>query len=434
MARVRMKTEQNIANQKINQESSEENLEENEEIERIQTREDTNFLEMLRFLDRAYRTKTPVGIIGKYGIGKSQMIYAFAKKKAQEEGRELKIWHELSEEEKKEVFEHPERYFVLVDIKLQSIGDPTKLTGLPLIEEVNTENGKDRSIIWALPLFLKVLSLPNIKGMLFLDEINMALPSLQSTAFELILQKKVGEWKLNDDVFVVAAGNPTDVNIAATKIPAPLINRMAFIDFDQFISLENWLNWAIKNKIDSRITGFLRIFKEEFIHTPYDDIKRGKESVDTMKPSTTPRSWEMLSRFIEGEENRRNIELASQALLHPETAVKFMGFIDVMSKLNYRDYLKKPEKFGELEHDKKGALITLIVKNTNNIKPQELIPFIGYLAEKFPDFLIYFFRSLESEGKLDYWMELNKYISPEIKNKFLNMQEEMNFLDLEGRS
>jgi len=410
-----MKVNQNIESSEVNSEVSPEEI---EEAKRIQAREDIAFLELLNFLERAYHTRTPVGLIGKYGIGKSQLIYTFAKKKAQEEGRELKIWHELSKEEKKEVFEHPEKYFVLVDIKLQSIGDPTKLTGLPLIEEVNTENGKERSIVWALPLFLKVLSLPNIKGMLFLDEINMALPSLQSTAFELILQKKVGEWKLNDDVFVVAAGNPTDVNIAATKIPAPLINRMAFIDFDQFISLENWLNWAIKNKIDSRIIGFLELFKEEFIHTPYDDMKAGKESVDTMKPSTTPRSWEMLSRFIEGEENKENIELASQALLHPGTAAKFIGFIESMSKLNYKEYIEHPEKFEKLKPDEKGALLTLISKNLNKIQPQKLAPFIIYLIDNFPDFAVYLFHMLSTEGVENYWIELYKLLPREKLEKF----------------
>ena len=117
--------------------------------------------------------------------------------KANELKRELVIWHKLTWEQKKEVSTHPEKYFVNVDIKLQSVGDPSKLSGIPIIQT----NGESR-ILWQPPEFVKVFTKENAAGLLFLDECNMALPSLQSIAFEIALQRKLGEWSLGDDILI----------------------------------------------------------------------------------------------------------------------------------------------------------------------------------------------------------------------------------------
>jgi len=180
---------------------------------------------LYKILDKAYEKRKAVCLIGDYGIGKSQMVYDWGDYRAGKEERELLIWHTLNEEEKYKVLNDVEKYFIVVDIKLQSVGDPSKISGIPIIVNGNDEH----KVVWQPPLFLKVLTKPNAKGILFLDEINMAMPSLQSLAFEITLQRKVGEWKVSDGVLIVCAGNPLDVNISANPIPKPLINRLCFI-------------------------------------------------------------------------------------------------------------------------------------------------------------------------------------------------------------
>jgi len=134
---------------------------------------------MEKVFEQAFRRQKSILLIGNSGIGKSERVYAWAEEKARQLKREFLLWHKLREVEKQEILSEVHKYFVLVDIKLQSVGDPSKLTGIPVI--VN-HNGNTK-IIWQPPLFVKLFTQDNSAGVFFLDEINMALPSLQSSAF-----------------------------------------------------------------------------------------------------------------------------------------------------------------------------------------------------------------------------------------------------------
>ena len=60
---------------------------------------------------------------------------------------------------------------------------------------------------------------------LFLDEMNSAAPSVQAAAYQLILNRKVGTYKLPDNVMIVAAGNREADKGVTYRMPAPLANR-----------------------------------------------------------------------------------------------------------------------------------------------------------------------------------------------------------------
>ena len=71
----------------------------------------------LKVLEKAHKKQKSVCLIGNYGIGKSAIIYQYAQEKAQELGKELVFWHELSEQQKSKIIENPEKYFIVIDIK-----------------------------------------------------------------------------------------------------------------------------------------------------------------------------------------------------------------------------------------------------------------------------------------------------------------------------
>jgi MoxR-like ATPase len=278
---------------------------------------------LMKLFDKAYSVHLPICLVGRYSMGKSQVVYEWSEKTAREEGRELRIWYTLTEEEKRKVLENPEKYFVLVDIKLQTIGDPTKITGLPLSKTIKKGEG---GVVWEIPMFLKALSQKSSRGVLFLDEFNMAPPAFQNVFSEIILQKKVGEWKMNDDIFIVVAADLPTIGLDTLQIPPHIINRMLLINYEMYISVDEWLNWAISNNIDSRIIAFVKTFRKEFIRFPAP----GEEGI---VPSTTPRSWEMLSRFIKGEDDIELIRMGAEGLLHPTTAQKFIEFLKLQPKV-----------------------------------------------------------------------------------------------------
>ena len=65
---------------------------------------------------------------------------------------------------------------------------------------------------------------------LFLDEMNSAAPSVQAAAYQLILNRKVGQYKLPDNVSVVAAGNREADKGVTYRMPAPLANRFIHLE------------------------------------------------------------------------------------------------------------------------------------------------------------------------------------------------------------
>jgi hypothetical protein len=342
---------------------------------------------LFKLFQKAQEKGKSVILIGNYGIGKSQIVYEYGEQKAKEKGKELIIWHLLTEEQKKELIENKEKLkksFIIVDIKLQSIGDISKITGIPLIVNGNSEH----KVIWELPLFLKVLSQEESDGILFLDEINMASPSLQSTAFEIILQKKIGEWKLNDNILVIGAGNTLDVNISANPIPKPLINRCVFIKFDGF-DLEDWLRWAISKQLDERVISFVKMFKELY-----------KDSEEELETSTRPRSFEILSDLIKNENDIDYIELIAFGTLHKSTATEFVSFIKLFDKLDFKKYINEPMLFDKEETQVKYAIITLLARNINQIDIKSLINFINHVSRNEPEFIMLLLMLIKNKPKV----------------------------------
>ena len=83
-----------------------------------------------------------------------------------------------------------------IDLRL-ALMDPTDLKGIPFYDK------ESHSALWAPPAFLP----RDGTGILFLDELNSAPPSVQASAYQLILDRKVGEYELPDGWAIVSAGN-----------------------------------------------------------------------------------------------------------------------------------------------------------------------------------------------------------------------------------
>lgn len=117
-------------------------------------------------------------------------------------------------------------------------------------------------------------------AILFLDELVSAPQSVQAAAYQLILNRKIGEYTLPDGVDIVAAGNrDTDRGVTFT-MPSPLANR--FSHFELGVNGEAWLEWATNNSVHPLVVGFLTGNKDALFKF---DPKTGS------KAFPTPRSW-----------------------------------------------------------------------------------------------------------------------------------------------
>ena len=96
---------------------------------------------------------------------------------------------------------------------------------------------------------------------LFLDEMNSAAPSVQAAAYQLILNRRVGTYKLPDNVMIVAAGNREADKGVTYRMPAPLANR--FIHLELAVDFGDWFQWAVDNNIHKDVVGYLTFAKKD---------------------------------------------------------------------------------------------------------------------------------------------------------------------------
>ncbi len=128
---------------------------------------------------------------------------------------------------------------------------------------------------------------PDRLHVVFFDEINNALPSIQGMAFNIVLDREVnGLWKLPDNARVVAAGNDMQDSLAAYQLAAPFFNRFAHVYIET--TTEKWLKWARENGIHPAIYAFIACRNGEPLRSPYDGEK----------PNADPRKWEMASKML----------------------------------------------------------------------------------------------------------------------------------------
>jgi MoxR-like ATPase len=151
---------------------------------------------------------------------------------------------------------------------------PTDLRGLPV--------AADGTAKWFPPEFLPQSG----RGILFLDEINMAAPTMQGIAQQLILDRRVGSYTLPEGWFVWAAGNRREDRASVFEMPAPLANR--FLHLEVHADLESFKRYALGKGLHERIVAFLS-FRPNLLHAP-----------DPARPAwASPRSWEMASKLLE---------------------------------------------------------------------------------------------------------------------------------------
>jgi len=239
---------------------------------------------------RAFKKKRPLFMWGPPGIGKSDIVGQITK--------QLKNSH-------------------LIDVRL-SLWEPTDIKGIPYY------SANDNTMAWAPPQELPTeefaAQFDNI--VLFLDEMNSAAPAVQAAAYQLILNRRVGQYKLPDNVLIVAAGNREADKGVTYRMPAPLANR--FVHVELAVNFDDWFAWAVENKIHNDVVGYLTFSKKDL----YD--------FDPKSPSrsfATPRSWSFVSELLEDDDDENTTTDLVSGSVGEGLAVKFMAHRKVASTM-----------------------------------------------------------------------------------------------------
>jgi hypothetical protein len=274
-------------------------------------------------LRHAFKKRRPLFIWGPPGIGKSDAIHQL--------GTELNAH--------------------VIDVRL-SLWEPTDIKGIPYFNSV------DNTMSWAPPVELpsEEFASQHEHIILFLDEMNSAPPSVQAAAYQLVLNRKVGTYKLPDNVFIVAAGNREADKGVTYRMPAPLANR--FVHLELRVDFEDWLNWAIDNKIHKDVVGYLSFAKQDL----YDfDPKTASRSF------ATPRSWAFVSELLDDELSEGTLADLVSGAVGEGTGVKFMAHRKVAGRMpNPSDILAG--KVTELKVKEISAMYSLTVSMCYELK------------------------------------------------------------------
>tara|TARA_B100000676_G_C18042677_1_gene825954 strand:+ start:681 stop:1766 length:1086 start_codon:yes stop_codon:yes gene_type:complete len=238
---------------------------------------------------RAFNKQRPLFIWGPPGIGKSDIV--------------------------SQICEDIEAY--MIDVRL-SLWEPTDIKGVPYYA------ANDNTMKWAPPAELPDAKMAKKykKIVLFLDEMNSAAPAVQAAAYQLILNRKVGTYKLPDNVFIVAAGNREADKGVTYRMPAPLANR--FVHLELKVDFDDWFAWAVKNSIHEDVVGYLTFAKKDL----YD--------FDPRSPSrsfATPRSWSFVSELLEDDDDEATTTDLVSGSVGEGLAVKFMAHRKVSAQL-----------------------------------------------------------------------------------------------------
>lgn len=229
---------------------------------------------------------TPVMLWGPPGVGKSQLVAQVAAR------------HGVP----------------VIDIRLSQM-EPSDLRGIPFRCGERVE--------WAVPAMLPDPERHGPEGVLFLDEITSAPPAVSAAAYQLILDRRLGDYRVPPGWAIFAAGNRQGDRGVTYSMPAPLANR--FSHFEVETHLDDWVTWAYRQGIDERIVAFLR-FRPELLF----DFDPAHNPV----AFPTPRSWEFAHRGLQKFADHPDLlRGALQACVGPAAGVELHAFIQHLDQM-----------------------------------------------------------------------------------------------------
>jgi hypothetical protein len=232
-------------------------------------------------IENCIASMIPLFIWGKPGIGKSAIV--------------------------KQVADHHK--MELRDIRAVLL-DPVDLRGLP-----STTNGITR---WNPPEFLPTEG----TGILFLDELNAAPQLTQAACYQLILDRKLGEYTLPDEWVIIAAGNRENDRAVTHRMPSPLANRFQHIEMEP--DLNDWCAWAFQHDIKPEIISFLR-FRPNLLHS--------FDAATNPRSFPSPRTWEYIHKKLAAG-IPPEIEYESiQGTIGEGAAAEFLAFLKIFRSL-----------------------------------------------------------------------------------------------------
>ena len=300
---------------------------------------------------------------GPAGIGKSDGVKQLAARLEESTGKKVNV----------------------TDVRLL-LFSPVDLRGVPVADEHR------RFTNWLKPRIFDMDPSKDVINILFLDELSAAPQSVQASAYQITLDRRIGEHVLPDNCIVIAAGNRTTDQSVSYKMPKALCNRL--MHYNIMNGFDSWKQWAILNGIDSRIIGYLGFDNSKLCAEP--------DSGDLAYP--TPRSWAFVSNILkifDGPDALKKCHQLISACVGSDTAVEFESWCRVCRNLpstaeilrgTCHTYPQTQDALFALT----AGLVAAVRGKGEDLRLDELENLCAYASQFPPDFAMTFFKDLNA--------------------------------------
>jgi hypothetical protein len=330
---------------------------------------------------KAFRVQRPLFLWGPPGIGKSELVE--------------NITTELGG--------------LMIDLRLGQM-EPTDIRGIPFY---NKDIGK---MDWAPPVELpdEEMAKDYPIVVLFLDELNSAAPSVQSAAYQLILNRRIGKYRLPKNVVMVAAGNRESDKGVTYRMPTPLANR--FLHQEMKVDFASWQEWAVTHKVHKDVVGYLSFAKQDL----YDF-----DSKSSSRAFATPRTWSFVSELLEEDDSDDNtLTNLIAGTVGEGLAVKFMAHRKISGRMPQPEDILNG-KVTTLDVKEVSAMYSLVISMCYELKAAvENKVESKKFHEMADNFLGYMMKNFETElTVMGARIALTTYDLPFLPTKLKNFDE-----------
>ncbi|MDO8376772.1 MAG: AAA family ATPase [Aquabacterium sp.] len=197
----------------------------------------------------------------------------------------------------------------LVDLRLTTI-EPVDLRGAIYADD------RLAKTVWFPPEFLPTADQP--EGILFLDELTAADQRLQISAYSLILDRRVGNYRLPDGWQVIAAGNASFHGAVSHDMGTALADRM--FHFNVQTAIDAFLDHAVAMRFAPEVMAYLKVRPDKL------DDTQAQLAGDHLV-GASPRGWEDISNVLQSGLSDSAKRLFVQGRIGAGNAAEFFGVL-----------------------------------------------------------------------------------------------------------
>ena len=282
--------------------------------------------------------------------------------------------------------------FVFFDIR-SAMCDPSDFKGLPSLT--------GSYVKWLPDIIFRIASRPDFHGLIFFDEVNQALPAVQSALYQVILDNTAGTTKLSDGCLRVAAGNRAKDRSNVNNLSKALMQRFMNVELAT-PTADEWLNgFAKPNNLHMSVISYIS-YKREHLNRDVDNVKEQRSFANPRNWARMAQQMDILDNMYQAKDGRyfSQIDRLADANIGGEEGSTFAAYMKLHAELDIDKIIADPSLITQLSLDRKWFALDMLAAKyaKDGIK---LIPKIAAIYDYIDtDIAVNSFRTMMVKNKL----------------------------------